>query len=132
MIVKPENYLIGIIVFISLSAFIGYGAMSAGSNYGKTTSNEFAEVTVAMNSTEYSDSIDNIQLTAESDGFLAAFKMAAAVFNTIKTTLSSAVSIVPTVLLYLGMPNVIASLLSVLFNIVVIFGVIYLLVRPFL
>lgn len=119
---KPEQFIIGIIVFIGLLGICGNLLLSGASEYNITPSNDFATSLTGNNYSEYVQKVQELEVAATDDGFLAQFLLGKAVYNVIKSSFSQVTSLIANISSYIGVPAEVTALFVVIILILAIFG----------
>lgn len=125
---KPDKFVMSIIVFLGLLAFIGGIVISGSTNYDVTPSDQFTQTLTGNNYSEYQQKIEEIKVTAEDDGVLAQFKLGKAVYNVVTSSLGQVGALVTNIFDFIELPNELVGLLIVIIAIAVIFGGLYLII----
>lgn len=125
---KPDKFVLSIVVFLGLLAFIGGIVISGSTNYDVTPSDQFTQTLTGNNYSEYQQKIEEIKVTAEDDGVLAQFKLGKAVYNVVTSSLGQVGALVTNIFDFIELPNELVGLLIVIIAIVVIFGGLYLII----
>lgn len=126
---KPDQFIIGIILFLGLLSFIGGIVITGSSNYDVTPSNEFTQTLTGNNYTEYQEKVEEIQVSAEDDGYLAQFKLGKAVYNVVTSSLGQMGALVTNTFDFIEIDAQLVGLLIVIIAIAVIFGGLYIIIN---
>ena len=119
---KPEQFIIGIIVFIGILGFTGNLLLSGTSEYNITTSDEFTKSLTGNNYSEYTQKVEELKVAATNDGFLAQFLLGSAVYNVVKSSFSQVGSLISNISSYAGIPTEVTALIIVIIIVLAIFG----------
>lgn len=125
---KPDKFVLSIVVFLGLLAFIGGIVISGSTNYDVTPSDPFVQTLTGNNYSEYQQKIEEIKVTAEDDGVLAQFKLGKAVYNVVTSSLGQVGALVTNIFDFIEIPNELVGLIIVVIAIAVIFGGLYLII----
>lgn len=126
---KPNQFILAIIIFLGVLSFIGSIILSGAENYDVIPSDQFTKTLTGNNYTEYQKKVEEIQVTAEDDGFLAQFKLGKAVYNVVTSSFGQASALLTTMSDYLELPAELVALLIVIVVISAIFGGLYLIIK---
>jgi len=119
---KPEQLIIGIIVFIGTLAFTGHLLLSGTSNYNITPSDTFTKTLTGNNYSEYTENSEKLKVAATNDGFLAQFLLGSAVYNLVKSSLTQVATLITSISSYIGVPSELTALFAAIILIFAIFG----------
>lgn len=126
---KPHQFILMIVVFIGLLGYLGGIIIAGADEYGLEPSDEFTEILTGGNYSEYKEKVEQLQIDAEDDGFLAQFKLGKSVVNVVTSSFGQMTALITNVSTYLQIPFELTTLLIVIIIIVAIFGGIYLIIN---
>lgn len=119
---KPNQLILGIIIFLGVLSFIGSMVLSGTNNYDVTPSDSFTETLTGNNYSEYKEKVEEIQVSAEDDGFLAQFKLGKAVYNVVTSSLGQVGALISNIADFVQLPTELVALIIVIIVISAIFG----------
>lgn len=119
---KPNQLILGIILFLGVLSFIGSMILGGADNYNVTPSDSFTETLTGNNYSEYQQKVEEIQVSAEDDGFLAQFKLGKAVYNVVTSSFSQIGALVTNISDFVQLPAELVALIIAILVISAIFG----------
>ena len=125
---KPHQFVLMIVVFIGLLGYLGGVILGGANEYGLTPSDNFTEMLTGGNYSEYKDKVEQLQISAEDDGFLAQFKLGKSVLNIVTSSFGQVTALITNIATYLQIPYELTALVIVVIIIASIFGGIYLII----
>lgn len=126
---KPNQFILAIILFLGLMAFMGSVVIDSSENYNIKPSDKFTETMTGNNYTEYQQKVEEIKVAAEDDGYLAKFKLAKAIYNVITSSFDQVGALITNLADYLELPAELVGLFIVIVVIGAIFGGLYLIIK---
>lgn len=126
---KPHQFVLMIVVFIGLLGYLGNIIIGGANEYGLIPSDEFTEMLTGGNYSEYQEKVEQLQISAEDDGFLAQFKLGKSVLNIVTSSFGQMTALITNISTYLQIPFELTALVIVIIIIVAIFGGIYIIIN---
>ena len=126
---KPHQFILMIVVFIGILGYLGNAIIGGANKYGLEPSDEFTEMLTGGNYSEYKEKVEQLQISAEDDGFLAQFKLGKSVLNIVTSSFGQVTALITNLSTYLQIPYELTALLIVIIIIVAIFGGIYIIIN---
>jgi len=122
---KPHQYFLLFIILIGSLGIVGTLVLSGTGDETITPTDNFTTILKGEDYEAYKDSIEEIQVSAEDDGYLAQFKLAKAVLGAAKTTMAQSEALLGSLGSFLGIPTEVVALVVIIVIILGIFAFIY-------
>lgn len=119
---KPEQFIIGIIIFIGVLSIAGNLVLSGAPNYNLSPSDTFTQSLTGSNYSEYSEKVEKLKVAATNDGFLSQFLLGDAVYNLVKSSFTEVGALIASLSSYIGIPTEITALIIAIIIITALFG----------
>ena len=125
---KPHEFVLMIVVFIGILGYLGSIIIGGANQYGLEPSPEFTEMLTGGNYSEYKEKVEQLQISAEDDGFLAQFKLGKSVLNIVTSSFGQMTALITNLSTYLQIPFELVALAIVVIIILAIFGGVYIII----
>jgi len=123
---KPHQYFLLFIVLIGTLGLAGTLILSGTGDDTITPTDNFTTILKGENYQEYKDSVDEIKVAAEDDGYLAQFKLAKAVYGAAKSTMTQSEALLTSLSNFMGLPYELVAMIILIVIILAVFALIYL------